>query len=187
MLNIRIFCATVLMCSFAVPAMAEDATPLTVLETSTKDMMKGLDENKTKQFSAINNSFGIIRSIEDAQQSIARAVDSCSASNPNLKDAISTRFESWKDNVRPVMKKARTKLDKMILLQGFAQPSEVRAYLKKFDAAIIYRNQKLKPVPITSAEDCQKLQSSMDASQSNLVNLITETLALNEELKIKEE
>lgn len=164
----------------------KDENPLAIVEAATADLMKGLDENQTKQFSAINNSYGVIRSVEDVQISISRAVESCSKANPDLKGVMSQRFEAWKEAVRPAVKKARTKLDKMILLQGFAQPSEVRAYLKKFEAAIVYRNQSIKAVPVTAAEDCKKLQSSMDDTQNNLVNLITESLALNEDLKVKE-
>jgi basic membrane lipoprotein Med (substrate-binding protein (PBP1-ABC) superfamily) len=167
------------------PVMAEE-TPLSILEKANTDMAKGLDENQVKQFSAINNSYAIIRSVDDVQHSISLAVESCSNAHPDLKESISNRFEVWKDTIRPVMKKARTKLDKMILLQSFAQPSEVRAYLKKFESAVIFRNQKIKSAPIEKAEDCKKLQSSMDTTQNNLVNLITENLGLNSDLKIKE-
>lgn len=161
-------------------------TPLTALDAATANMLKGLDENQAKQFSAITNSHGIIRSVEDVQHSISLAVQSCSAANPDLKTGITDRFEGWKDAVRPVMKSARSKLDKMVLLQSFAQPSQVRAYLKQFDEAVVYRNQTLKPTPIQKAEDCKKLQSSMDKTQKDLVTLITETLGLNADLKIKE-
>jgi hypothetical protein len=149
-------------------------------------MMKGLDSNQLKQFAAIENSHGTIRAVEDVQQSISRAVESCSKANPDIKDSLSSRFEEWKEALRPVMQKGRSKLDKMILLQGFSQPSQVRAYLKKFDAAVIYRNQGIKAVPVTAKEDCQKLQKSMGKTQDDLIELLTETLALNTDLKIKE-
>ena len=163
-----------------------DETPLTKLEKLTAEVTKNMDENQTKQFGAINNSFSIIRTVEDVQQSITRAVTSCSKANPDIKKSLSGRFEGWKDAVRPVMKQANSKLDKMILMQGFAKPKEVRAYLKSYEAAVIYRNQKIKIAPIEKLEDCLRLQTNMDSTQTNLVNLITETLALNSELKAKE-
>lgn len=198
--SLRILSAVILFGVFVSPAMAEDtkvetkaevkakapATPLDVLQTATTDMMKGLDENQIKQFSAISNSFTIIRTVEDVQQSISTAVDSCVKANPDLKDGMTARFETWKDAVRPVIKKSKSKLDKMILLQGFTQPSVIRAYLKKFDAAYIFRNQKLKPNAIHKAEDCKRLQSNMDKTQHDLVILITDTLGLNDDLKVKE-
>lgn len=192
-MNNRLFLSTVIAFGFlASPVLAGDVksiptdTPLGKLQATTIEMTKGLNENQAKQFAAITNSFAMIRTVEDVQQSISLAVESCSNANPDLKSGMTNRFETWKDTIRPVMKKARGKMDKMVLLQNFAPPTKVRAYLKTFDDAIISRNQKMKPVPITKAEDCQKLQSSMDETQKNLVGLITESLALDSDLKVKE-
>ncbi len=187
-------CSFMFLVMLGCPAIAEDVkpmksevkTPVTKLDAATDAMMKGLDDNQLKQFAAIENSNGTIRAIEDVQMSISRAVESCSKSNPDIKEDISAKFEAWKNNLRPVMKQARTKLDKMILLQGFAQPSQVRSYLKTFDEAVVFRNQGIKAVPVTSKEDCEKLQSSMVKTQNDLVNLLTESLALNSDLKVKE-
>jgi len=179
----------ILLMMMATPAHAEDTkavTPLTKLDAATDAMMKGLDKNQLKQFAAIENSHGTIRAVEDVQLSIARAVVSCTKANPDMKSGLSEGFENWKNAVRPVMGKARTKLDKMILLQGFSQPSQVRAYLKKFDAAVVYRNQGIKAVPVTAKEDCERLQENMKKTQNDLVNLLTETLALNADIKVKE-
>ena len=161
-------------------------TPVTILDAATDSMMKGLDENHLKQFSAIESSYGTIRAVEDVQMSLSRAVKSCSEANQDMAKPLSDKFELWKADVRPVMKKARTKLDKMILLQGFAQPSQVRSYLKKFDAAVVYRNQGIKSVPVTTKESCEKMQDSMTKTQENLVKLLTDTLNLNSSLKVKE-
>jgi len=189
----RILSVAVLCTLLPFSAMAEEAvpatnasTPLTILDTASKDILKGLNENQVKQFSAINSSFSIIRTVEDVQQSIGRAVESCSAANPDLKAGISGGFEAWKDTVRPVVKKARAKLDRMVLLQSFAPPSAVRDYLKKFDEAFIYRNQKLKPTSIQKAEDCLKLKANMEKTQKDIVSMMIETLNLNSELKVKE-
>lgn len=187
---LRVLTLGLVILTFSSYSFAEDSavaeTPLTKLEKATVEITKDLDENQAKQFATISNSFGIIRTVEDVQQSITRAVASCSKANPDIKEPLSNRFEVWKEAVRPVMGKARSKMDKMIAMQGFAEASAVRAYLKKYEAAVIYRNQKIKPVPIEKLEDCQKLQTNMDSTQTNLVNLITETLSLNSDLKVKE-
>jgi len=161
-------------------------TPLGILEQANGEITKGLDENQLKQFSAIDNSYLIIRTVEDVQQSISRAVESCSKTNPDFKQSISGSFEAWKDKVRPALKRGREKLEQMILQQSFTQPSQVRDFLKKVDAAAIYRNQKIKPTPIEKLEDCQRLQKNMETTQVNLVALITENLGLDSELKVKE-
>lgn len=184
--------AVCLMLVFASPVLADDAkvkakldTPLTRLNTATDAMMKGLDENQLRQFVSIEKAHGIIRAVDNVQQSISRAVTSCSKANPDMKAVMTERFVTWKDALRPVMKQSRNKLDKMVLLQSFAQPSEVRAYLKKFDDAVVYRNQGIKSIPVTEKDACEKLRTSMDKTQSDTVNLITETLELNAPLKTK--
>lgn len=165
----------------------EEGTPVTRLDAATDALMKNMDDNQLRQFGAIQNAYGIIRAVEDVQQSVSRAVESCGKANPDIKDTMATRFESWKEAVRPVMSNARTRLDKMILLQGFAQPSEVRSYLKKFEAAVIYRNQGIKPVPITKKEDCTALQSGMDKTQSELIEKLKEALSLDKDIVVKGE
>lgn len=164
----------------------KENTPLDKLNAATDEMMKGLDENQLRQFASIKNAHGIIRAVEDVQQSVLRGVESCTKANPDIADPLNKRFEDWKEVIRPVMKQARARLDKMILLQGFAQPSQVRGYLKKFDAAVVYRNQGVKAVPVTDKSDCQKLQASMDKTQDNLSTLLTDALNLNADLKVKE-
>lgn len=164
----------------------QEEKPLAILEKANIEITKGLNENQFKQFSAIDNSYLIIRTVEDVQQSIARAVESCSKANPDFKQPISESFETWKDNVRPALKLGREKLEQMILQQSFTQPSQVRDFLKKVDAAAIYRNQKIKITPIEKLEDCQKLQKNMETTQVNLVALIKENLGLDSELKVKE-
>lgn len=168
-------------------ASAKEETPVTRLDAATDALMKNMDDNQLRQFGSIQNAYGIIRAVEDVQQSVSHAVDSCGKANPDIKDSMATRFEAWKDEVRPVMSDARTRLDKMILLQSFAQPSEVRSYLKKFEAAVIYRNQGIKSVPITKKEDCIALQSNMGNTQNELIEKLKEALNLNKDMVIKGE
>ncbi len=184
----RVAVAGVILATMTIsPVFAEDAkTPLTELDAATTALMKGLDDNQLRQLGSIQNGHGIIRAVEDVQKSIARAVTSCSKENPDMKDGMSTRFEAWKDSVRPVMKDARKRLDKMILLQSFAQPSEVRAYLKKFDAAVIFRNQGIKAVPVKEKSACAALQKSMDETQGNMAKMLTEALGLDSDIQTKE-
>lgn len=190
----RFFLCGFVVLAFAVSsAQAEDdknvtsqkETPLSILNKATDEIMKGLDENQLKQFAAIEGAHGTIRAIEDVQMSLTRAVKSCSDAHPDMKEGLSAEFEGWKDAIRPEMRRANKKLDKMILLQGFAQPSQVRAYLKKFDAAVVDRNQKIKPVAISSSEDCEKFQGSMSKTKANLTKLLVDTLGLDTPLEIK--
>jgi hypothetical protein len=162
---------------------AEEITPIMKLEAKTEEMLKGLDKNKTTQFSAIRNSHGTVRAVENVQSSIARAVKACGKANPDMKGDMDAQFESWKEALRPVMKDARAKLDKMIYLQGFARPSDVRAYLRQFDDAVEWRDAHVRAEPISSKDECEKLTKKMSKTQDDLIDLLKENLALDQQVK----
>ncbi|HRK96993.1 MAG TPA: hypothetical protein PLE43_00790 [Alphaproteobacteria bacterium] len=164
----------------------KEQTPITRLDEATGFMLEGLDDNQILQFRAIEQTYRTVKAVEDVQLSVTRAVDSCSKENPDIKDQMSDRLRSWKDALRPTMKLAYKKLDKMVLLQSFTQPSSVRRYLKMFDEAIFYRNQGIKEIPVTKKESCLKLKDNMDKTEKSLDKLLVETLGLETTLKTSE-
>ncbi len=177
----------------ATPSFAEDKkaeavkekNPITELEAATNNLMKDMDDNQLLQFRAIEQSYRTIKAVEDVQASVTRAVESCGKENPELKDDMSTRLRTWRDSIRPTMKEAYKKLDKMVLLQSFSRPSVVRNYLKMFDEAVLYRNMGIKAVPVTEKDACLALKKSMDKSEKTLSDLLTQTLSLDAPLKTK--
>lgn len=186
--------AAVTVCGGGVPVFAEqppegaekpvkELTPVDRLDQATAGMLEGMDENQILQFRAIEQSYRTIRAVEDVQYSVTRAVTACGKSNPEIKGDMYDRLRSWKETLRPTMKRAYDKLDKMVLLQSFTEPSSVRRYLKLFDAAVNFRNEGIKAVPVAEKEDCLKLKKSMDESEKSLGRLLTDTLGLDAPMK----
>lgn len=169
----------------ATPALAEEM-PLTKFQQSTKALMDKMDENQLKQFAAIRGSHGTIRAVESVQASVRKAVEACAKQNPDISARMNGRFDDWRGAVRPVLKKAQSKLDKMILLQSFGKPSEVRSYLGEFDAVIAARDAQVTAVPVTEKAECERLVVKMDGSQAELVKLLNESLALDQPIKQKD-
>ena len=153
------------------------------LDAKAEEMMKGLDQNQIMQFRAIRTAHGTIRAVEDVRDSLERAVKSCGTANPDMIEAMSARYQSWKNEVLPIVRQGQNRLDKMILSQGFARPSAVRAYLKNFDDMIKQQKSGYTEVPVSSKESCQSLEKNMDSSQRVMGRLIIETLGLDKELK----
>lgn len=168
------------------PVFAADDAPQTRLDAKTEALMKDLNENQLRQLAAIRESHGTIRAVENVQLSVKNAVTSCAAKNPDIKDQINSRHDNWRRGLRPTMKQAQTKLEKMILLQSFAKPSEVRSYLKMFDEAAAESTARVKAVPITEKAECEKLVKSMDKTEEDLIRLITKNLALDQPIQQKE-
>lgn len=153
------------------------------LDERTKKLMEGMEENQLRQFASIRTSYGAIRSVQNVQKSIERAVKSCGEVNPGIKDDMEGGFENWRMYIRPTVRKSEAKLEKMILLQTFARPSEVRSFLKLFDEAVNARDAEVKEVPITTQTECTNLLKKMADTQKKMVELLTKALYLDQPLK----
>lgn len=156
------------------------------LDERGKKLMDVMDENQTLQFASIRTSYGTIRSVQNVQQSIDKAVTACGEVNPGIKDTMDDGFENWRMYIRPTMRKAESKLEKMIMLQTFARPSEVRSYLKLFDDAVAARDAEVKKEPIVNKEECIKLLKRMADTQEKMVSLLNKTLYLDKPIKQKD-
>lgn len=170
----------------ALPVSAAEETAQTRLDARTKTLMEGLDQNQLRQLGAIRESHGTIKAVENVQDSVKKAVKACTDKNPDIADQMNSRYDNWRRAVRPTMKQAQDKLEKMILLQSFAKPSEVRSYLKLFDEAVAAGYAGVKTVPITEKAECEKLTATMDKTEDDLVKLIKRNLALDQPLQQKE-
>jgi hypothetical protein len=167
-------------------AEAHKKTPLQILDDKTAEIMEGLDQNQALQFEAIRGSHGIIRAVENVQITVEKASQACAQKNPDLARDLTSRFQDWRLALRPVLQKGRTRLEKMILLQNFAKPSEVRQYLGVFDAAVRFRDQGIVTTPVTSLDECKKFLKTMDQTQEDLIKLLNENLGLDQDLQIKD-
>ncbi len=184
--RLMLLITAVAMMVVSVPVFAAEDTAQSRLDAATKKLMEGLDKNQALQLAAIRESHGTIKAVENVQASVKKAVESCAAKNPDLKDQINSRHDNWRRALRPSLKQAQGKLEKMILLQSFGKPSEVRKYLRMFDEAVAARDAKVKSVPISEKAECEKLIKSMDKTEADLIRLITKNLALDQPLQQKE-
>jgi hypothetical protein len=175
-----------LVMALAIPAHAADETAQARLDARTKALMEKMDENQLLQLASIRTAHGTIRAVENVQDSVKHAVDSCAKKNPDIEDRIESRFDNWKLAIRPTLKKAESKLEKMILLQSFGKPSEVRGYLKLFDEAVAARDAAVKSVPITEKAECERLIGKMDETEGSLIKLMTESLSLDQPILQKD-
>lgn len=175
-----------LVMALAVPAQAADETAQARLDARTKTLMENMDENQLLQLASIRTAHGTIRAVENVEDSVKKAVSSCAEKNPDMKDRIQSRFDNWKLAIRPTLKKAESKLEKMILLQSFGKPSEVRGYLKLFDEAVAARDAAIKSVPITEKAECERLIGKMDETEESLTKLMTDSLSLDQPILQKD-
>jgi hypothetical protein len=153
-------------------------TPITRYKAETEALIESLSDTQAKKYYLIRNTHGIIRSVESVELIVEKAAKSCKKEHKGLGKEIENRFVEWKLALHPTMKSSEDRLEKLILMQDYAKPSDVKKHLKSFDLAANYGESLLEQVPASDAKSCEQLLKSMDATQGNLIRLLKETIGL---------
>ncbi len=158
---------------------AANQTPQEALEILEQKMTKSLDKQGQEQFKKIQVAHGTIRAVQDVQNALDRAVESCGQKNIDLGAAIKTSFQEWKNEVLPVVRQGKNRLDKMILTHQSLKPEQIRAYLKDFDQLINTQKKDVVEVSISDASACRAIAEQMKTTRVAMRRMISETLGLN--------
>jgi hypothetical protein len=159
------------------PEMIAD-TPISRYKAETEALIESLSDEQAKKYYLIRNTHGIIRSVESVEAIVEKAAKSCKKEQKDLGAKVEDRFVEWKLALHPIMKSSEDRLEKLVLMQDYAKPSDVKKHLKNFDLAATYGESLIDQVPASDAKSCEKLLKSMDATQGNLIRLLKETIGL---------
>ncbi len=164
---------------FSSPVLAADdkAEPVkNEVAAAAEEFMKDLNEANQRHFSVLHSNYNMIKVVETVRESVDEAVDACGDANPDMEDALETRFGEWKAAVSPVIKEADANVDNMIVAQEYAKPKEIQKFLKLIDKVRKEQGKLVKRNPVVSAEACQSLLEKMNGTQENMVKLLQSTL-----------
>ena len=165
---------------FSAPAMAEDEAVKDEEMMSVSERMseftKDFDESSKRHFYALYGSYNLIQVVEDVQEQVENAIDKCIDANPDMKDALKTRYKEWDGVLEPIMDEAEANLDNMIKVQDYAKAREVRKVLKFTDKLRQKTADQVEKYPVTSPEACEYLRAKMDETEDNLTSLLRSTL-----------
>lgn len=169
--------------AFNVPAQAEEKakkadTPVTQYVQETDKLVESLSEEQADKYYKIRNVHGVIRSVKSVEAIIDKAVSSCKKEHKELGKNIEERFAAWRVAVRPVISKGNERLEKLILLQDYAKPSEVKQHLKNFDSAAEYGESLIDMKPASDEKSCKSLLESMEKTQADLIRLLEKNIGL---------
>jgi len=162
--------------AFAQDDKAGDAEPKNEVLEAAREFMKDLDEPSQRHFSVFHGNYNLIKVVETVRESVDEAVDGCGDANPDMKDALETRFDEWKDAVKPVLEDADANVKNMILAQDYAKPKDLRKFMKMIDKARKKQSKDVKKVAVVTPEACQNLLEKMDDTQPNMIKLLQATL-----------
>ena len=160
------------------PATEQD-TPITRYAAEAEDLLRNLSEEQAKKYHLIRDTHGIIRSVQSVETIVGKAVKECKEKHGELGENIDKRFTEWKLAVHPVVKSGEDRLEKLILLQDYAKPSDVKKHLKSFDAAAQYGEKLIDLKTASDKKSCTALLKDMDKTQPNLIRLLRENIGLD--------
>lgn len=141
-----------------------------------EEFMAEMDEISKRHFSVLYGNYNLIKVVETVRDDVEMAVEACGEANPDMEEPLETRFDVWKDAVKPVLKEADANVNNMILAQDYSKPRDIKKFLKKIDKARDEQDDRVKKVPVTSVEACQSLLEKMDETEANMVRLLEMTL-----------
>jgi hypothetical protein len=142
----------------------------------TKKIAEGLSPEEQKHFFLIYNNYNLIGTVKMVQTDVGNAVKACGDANPDMKDAMSTRFGKWNDAVNPVIKEAQGNVDNMVIAQEYAKPADIKKVFKGLDKTRTLANKQIEKTPVTTKDACEYLLNTMDDTQENFVQLLRSTL-----------
>ena len=156
-------------------AVAQEQPQNEVLSAA-QDFMKDLDKTGQRHFSVLFGNYNLIQVVESVRESVDEAIDGCADANPDMKDALETRYDQWDAALKPVMKEANANVDNMVIAQDYAEPNKIRSYLKMIDKARKDQAKQVKKVPVVTPEACQGLLEEMEETEARMVQLLKTTL-----------
>ena len=141
-----------------------------------KALTKDFDELSERHFYALYGSHNMIKVVEDVRMQVGDAVEKCVDVNPDMKEALESRYKDWDAALEPIMDDAEANVDNMIAAQDYTKPRDIRKLLKFVDETREGKNKDLEKFPITTPEACEYLRVKMDETQENLTKLLESTL-----------
>ena len=154
---------------------AEPEKPMTIYE-EIQMFSENFDDVQERHFYTLYGSYNLISVVREVQGQVANAIDKCSDANPDMKDALRTRHNDWKDALKPILEEADAHVDNMIMAQDYADSKEIKRILKLNDELRASKNLEVEKYPVTTPEACEYLRVKMDETESNLTQLLRSTL-----------
>lgn len=134
------------------------------------------DEGSKAHFQAIAGSHNLIEVVKMVQGDVENAIERCSENNPDMEDALETRYDEWEDAIEPIIEEAEANVDNMISVQDYAKSRDIRKILDFMDETREEKTSDVDKIPVTTPEACEYLRNKMDETEDNLTQLLRSTL-----------
>ena len=141
-------------------------------------LSQDLTPAQAQHFWSLYTSANITQSVRVVQGDTRRAVEACSAEHSPMKTDLLNRFLEWEEAVGPALTEAQGQVQNMITVQGYADAQDLKALLtlaEQTRAQTQGAQSKSKEI-VTTQSACERLLSTMNDTQTQMVALLRSTL-----------
>lgn len=140
------------------------------------EITKPLDSNNRRHFFMLYNNHNMISTVKHVRSKVDEGIEACGQENPDMKEALETRFGEWKTAVNEKLDEAEAQRDNMIEAQDYVKKSRIRNALEQADKLRKETNDSMGTTPVTTKEACEYLLNKMDETQNTMLSLLRTTL-----------
>lgn len=137
-------------------------------------LAKKLSDKQSLALAYIKSGYGTIKAVDLVEKNVSAAVTKCGEKNPDLKEDIDGRFQSWQDKIHPALKDNDAKMEKALTGGTFKDKDivEIRAYLAAIDKAAAHADSEMEKDVLATPDSCHALMESMDKTEDTLAGLL---------------
>jgi hypothetical protein len=135
-------------------------------------LAKQLNDEQSQKVAEMMMGFDMLRQIRIVEKDVGKAVEECGKNNPDIKDKIASRFGKWKSAVDPALSQNENSMNAAIKAKVAGDPRKIRDYFDLIEKYGEYEEVTLNKHAVTSAEECERLLSSLDRTQIALTEVL---------------
>ena len=157
-------------------AESKKVTPLARWITAENAMIDPLNDLDKESIFLLRNKYSVIRVIGVVERDVGNAVSACGKANPDMKEKMDARFNDWKNAVNPIIDQAKKQFESDVENQTIVDKAQFKKVLKLNDEAYQYGEKQVTKTPVSTKDACEDLLDSMDDTESDMIDLLQETL-----------
>ncbi len=140
-----------------------------------EDFSKTFSEADKRHFYVLFGNYNVIKVVQTVEEDVGKAIAKCAEKNPDMKEAVETKFKAWQGAFEPIMQEATGHLDNMLFAQDYAKPEDIKVFFGKIDTARQSKDQGDKSY-VGTKPACESLLKTMNKTQKDLTGLLRATL-----------
>lgn len=155
-----------------------------VWKKQTRQWQKKLDDGQNAQMALLVAMAANHHETRQMLTTLDGSRRACAKANPSLARGMNAAWKSWQDGAKKALAASEQQLDVVLAHQSVGSKADIQKYLKTYRRAAESRDGLVKLIPVTSEQDCMKLQRSLGDGGEKLANkLAISTRRIEEDLK----